>query len=265
MIKNRGTKNRGTTPGSKPALKLDLVKIGGLPAVQALFARAPDRAVRLFFEPRLQDAAAPFCKVMAAARKVFRMVPAEELAKIAGTPLHGGILVVAQPRPLPAFEPRMAAEWARDGQPLLILDGVGNPHNLGAIARTLAFYGLPRLVISGHPGQAAPSDAAWRVSEGGLEWLELVRAAPLVPALAALKPHYRLVATALGAGRALAEVLTPGPKPLAVILGNEEVGVPPETLAACDELATIPGSGRVQSLNVAATAAILVDRLAGTR
>jgi len=49
-----------------------------------------------------------------------------------------------------------------------------------------------------------------------------------------------------------------GGKPVALILGNEEKGLDPATLAACDEVVTIPGSGRVQSLNVAAAAAILI-------
>ena len=48
-----------------------------------------------------------------------------------------------------------------------MLDGVGNPHNLGAIARTAAFFGVPRIVLSDHRAQAKPSDASYRVAEGG--------------------------------------------------------------------------------------------------
>ena len=49
--------------------------------------------------------------------------------------------------------------------------------------------------------------------------------------------------------------------PVAIILGNEEEGLPAATLAACDDIVLIPGSGHVQSLNVAATAAILIHTL----
>ena len=52
-----------------------------------------------------------------------------------------------------------------------------------------------------------------------------------------------------------------GAKPPALILGNEESGLDPATLAICDAVVTIPGSGRVQSLNVAAAAAILIYQL----
>lgn len=241
----------------------DTAKVAGLPAVQALFAHDPSRPLRLFFDDRCKAQATEFCKVMAAARKPFRHVSTEELTKIAGSPLHGGILAVTRPKPVFTFDGEHAKAWAKAGKPLVILDGVGNPHNLGAIARTMAFFGLDRLLVSDHPGQAVPSEAAFRVAEGGLEWVEVIRVRNLAAELKRLKPYYRVIGTALGAHRPLAQVLAKGDRPLAIVLGNEEEGLPPATLAACEEVATLPGSGRVQSLNVSATAAILVHLLAG--
>lgn len=242
-----------------------LSRIAGLAAVSALFKCRPDSAERLFFDERMKAEAAPWCKSMAERRKPYRQVPADELTKVAGTPLHGGIVVVAQPRPPIAFEAVKSFNWAKAREPIVVLDGIGNPHNLGAIARTMAFFGLSKLILSDHPEQALPSDAAFRVSEGGLEHVEVMVANTLPKALERLKPHYQVVATALGAHRSLDDIFAAPDKPLALVLGNEEHGVPASTLAVCDDIVTIPGSGWVQSLNVAATTAILVHLLARKR
>ena len=242
----------------------DLMKISGLPAVRALFTNRPDDVERLFYEDRLRTEAGTLCKQMADRRKPYRMVEAAELAKIAGTPLHGGIVAVAHPKPLPHFGAEQAALWAKAGKPLLLLDGVGNPHNLGAILRSMAFFGLDQLLISDHPDQAGISDATQRVAEGGVDWVTVSRA-PFPASLELLKQAgYRVVATALTeSAQPLAKLARD--KPLALVLGNEEIGLPPASIAACTDVVRLEGAGQVQSLNVAATAAILVWELTKAR
>jgi TrmH RNA methyltransferase len=238
----------------------ETLRVAGLPAVEALFARRPQDVLRLFYETRMKARVGEFCKILAADRRPYRLVDDQELAKVAGTQLHGGIVAVARPRPVVPFTPALAAAWAKAGIPLLLLDGVGNPHNLGAIVRTMAFFGLEHLLISGHPGQAGPSEAAHRVAEGGLDWVTLYRAEPFAAALGELHgAGYRVAGTALEHAKPLATL--PHDRPLAIVLGNEEDGLPATTLRACDTIVKLPGSGRVQSLNVAATAAILTWEL----
>jgi TrmH RNA methyltransferase len=232
-----------------------LLRVCGLAAVSALFETDPIRVERLFFEPRLRGEAGRFCAVLARARKPYREIDPGELARVAGTVLHGGIAAIARPRPFGAFDPAAAPGWAGDGKPLLVLDGIGNPHNLGAIARTAAFFGIERMLLADRREQALPSDASYRVAEGGIERLTLYQTA-LPAALAGLRQSYRIVGAALGLGTPLAR--RPAGKPPALILGNEEKGLHPVTLAACDEIVTIPGNSRLQSLNVSAAAAILI-------
>ena len=255
-----------TVPAPDGVDQRKLFRVAGLAAVSALFTHEPERVERLFFDERLKPAVGAYCKAMAAARKPYRMVEADELAKVAGTVLHGGVVALMAPRTLPLFDTEAAR---RAAEPLLILDGVGNPHNLGAILRTAAFFGLPRVLVSDHPGQALPSEAAYRVAEGGFEWVTLERAPALPAVLKRLRASHRVFGTALDQTRPTVDAgaLTgwrgkQSVKPPAVVLGNEEDGIPPATLAACEAVLTIPGSGRVQSLNVAATAAILIHALA---
>ncbi len=245
-----------------PDQRRDLARIGGLPAVRALFATSPERIERLFFLPSMRGQVDDLCRAMAEARKPYREVEAEELAKVSGSILHGGIVAIAAPRAAVDFDPAKARAAAAEAEvPLLLcLDGVANPHNLGAIVRTAAFFGLDRVVLSDHPGQAGPSDAAHRIAEGGFEYVSLHKAKHFPQAIKHLKPAYRVVGTALDRGRPLDEL--PHDKPVALILGNEEFGMNPQALANCDDVVKIEGAGRIQSLNVAATAAILIHALA---
>jgi TrmH RNA methyltransferase len=71
---------------------------------------------------------------------------------------------------------------------------------------------------------------------------------------------YRVLGTAAREGTPL-DPLERSDRPIALVLGNEEDGLPRATLAACDAIVTIPGSGSVQSLNVSASAAILIHAL----
>ena len=239
---------------NRPPHSRQLLRICGLAAVTALFERDPRRVERLFFEDRVKGEVGSFCRTLARARKPYRQVDKAELARVAGTLLHGGVVAIAAPQPLAEFDRNAVQTWAGNGKPLLVLDGIGNPHNLGAIARSAAFFGLERMVLADRPDQALPSDASYRIAEGGLEHLDLHRA-PLPAALFELRPAYRVIGTALGHGP-VPDRLESG-RPVALVFGNEETGLDPATIAACDEIWSIPGSGRVQSLNVAAAAAIL--------
>lgn len=250
---------RAATPKPTPSKAF---KVTGIPAVLALVAQRARDVDQLYLDEAVRPALADACQALAAQHKPYKLVGDEELARIAGTALHGGVVALSKPRPVIEFDHIHAQAWAAERMPLVVLDGVSNPHNLGAIVRTLAFFGLGHLVISDHPQQAGPSEAAYRVAEGGFEFVELHRAR-FPQALRRLRDHYHVLGTALGQGRALEAV--GGPRPLAVVLGNEEDGLPATTLASCDELATIAGSGRIQSLNVAATAAIVAHVLTRKR
>lgn len=244
--------------------KEKLLRVAGLPAVQALFATASSRVERLFFVPQLRAEMSDYCGVLGRARKPYRQVGTEELTKVAGTVLHGGVVAIARPKPVRTFEAGEVAHWASDGKLLVVLDGIGNPHNLGAIARTAAFFGVPRLVLSNHPEQALPSDASYRVAEGGLDRLEVYRSVNFLRDLEAIRRSYLLVGAAAEGGQPLPDVAK-SKRPIALVLGNEEHGFPVATAKACEALVTVVGSGAVQSLNVAATTAIFIHALTSNR
>ncbi len=230
--------------------------ICGANAVAALFRRRPEAALRLYYPAAARGTAGPCCAALARRRVPYRLLPPDEMARAAGTPHHGGIAVVARARTVPVLE---AAAVPREAL-LLILDGIGNPHNLGAIARSAAFFGVRTLVIHHVAGAALPSDAANRTAHGAMEELVLFRTRALPALLQALGPLYRTVAATLRPG-ALALDEMPRDRPVALVLGSEEDGVSAPVLAACRREVRIAGSGAVQSLNVAQAAAVLLHGL----
>jgi TrmH RNA methyltransferase len=119
---------------------------------------------------------------------------------------------------------------------------------------------VPALLIGEGPGNAMPSAAALRTAEGGFEHLALYRTRDLPRVLKALDPYYRTVATTLSREAMPLEEL-PRDRPLALVLGNEEEGVSPAVVAACRRQVRIKGTRRVQSLNVAQAAAVLLHAL----
>ena len=251
-------------------MKPDEFKLCGLAAVKARFARDAGSIKRLYFDYATGRKIGVMCKALAAAKKTYRCVEPAELEKIAGSIHHGGIVAVVDAPLLHAPLPADIAAWARRREPLLLLDHVGNAHNLGALARTAAFFGVPRIVVPNHPEAALPGAAAFRVAKGGLEAVEVLR----VPDLAKFARELAAAGfEVVGAAVQGAAALCPreGKKengkgrPVALVLGSEEHGLSGAMAAACTRLATIPGSGKVESLNVSAAGAVLMWELLARR
>lgn len=240
------------------------LRLCGLPAVLTRFQRDPDSIQRLFFDEKTGRKVGAISKALAAARKVYRCVDTAELEKISGSLHHGGIVAVVTVPPLRAPSPADVARWAKVRAPVVLLDRIGNAHNLGAIARTAAFFGIEHLVIPNDPHAALPNDAAYRVAEGGMEHVTVWRT-PSLPELARAlaKAGYDVVGAATRGGDAR-ETAVAG-RPWALALGNEETGLSPDVAAACTRRVTLAGSGKVESLNVSVAAAVLMHTLSAKR
>lgn len=248
----------GGAPRAAPAR--DDLRVCGLAAVRARFARDPASIQRLYFDRETGRRIGVMCRVLAQAKRIYRQVEPAELEKIAGSVHHGGIVAVVPAPRRREVTPEVVRGWAERREAVLLLDRIGNAHNLGAIARSAAHFGVAQMVIPEDPAAARPNDAAFRVAEGGLEHVQLWLAkdlAALARELAAA--GYEVLGAATRGGRLGGRRTGSGPpRPLALALGSEESGLAPDLAAACTRLVTIPGTGRVESLNVSVAAAILL-------
>ena len=238
----------------------DELKVCGLAAVRARFRRDADSIQRLYFDEPTARKIGVICRALAAKRRVYRQLDGAELEKVAGTVHHGGIVAVVPAIEL--HEPSAAdlRRWAKARDAVLVLDRIGNAHNLGAIARTAAFFGVAHLVLPRDPQAAVPNEAAYRVAEGGLEDLSVWRVSSLPAWLRQLRGVGYDVIGAATRGGGLGER---GDAPPALVLGNEEHGLAPEVSSACTRLVTLQGRGTVESLNVSVAAGILLHAFLG--
>lgn len=259
-----GVRTNRSSSASAPAKEINVC---GWQAVSALFAQHPGEVLRLFFDPTTGKRAGEMCSFLAQNKRVYRQLSPEELEKAAGTVHHGGIVAVIAARPLRRVTPETHATWARERAPLLLLDRVSNANNLGAIVRCAAYFGVRAIVIPDAPGQALPSEAAYRVAEGGMEFVDFYRVPSLPGFCQELKRSHFLIGTSLrGTQLSPREVRERGlARPPAIVLGNEEKGIAPTVAAACDRLVKIPGADTVESLNVSAAAAVLCWEFFGAR
>lgn len=248
---------RGRAQGggrSRPAEDL----VCGVASVDAALARRGDRLRRLLVRA---DRAAVMGEVladMARRRLPYRLVDDAELERAAGTDRHQGVLAVFEARPPLVAAEVVAALQAKARFVVVYLDGVGNPHNLGAIARTAAHFGVDLLIQRKTSASASTSAAVWRVAEGGLEALPMLPLATPAAWLAHLRERTgcRLLATA--ADGAVPLWSAPAAGSVVWMLGEERAGLSADVLAIADGRVHVPGTGAVESLNVAATAAILL-------
>ena len=229
----------------------------GLRACEALAARRRDEIVRVYLTAARKPTFAALLTWCAANHKGFQIVPEENLRRISGATHHEGIAILAKAIRRQSFADLLAAiEAGRCPGPLLYLDGVENPHNLGSILRTAAHFGVAAVV--GKAGELPPlSPAAVRVAEG---------AAEIVPVCDLAEPAADLRRLA-AAGFAIVVASShkggpPAAAPLGgktvLVLGSEGRGVSSAIARAATAEVCIPGSGAVESLNVSVAAGILL-------
>lgn len=162
--------------------------------------------------------------------------------------------VVAEVERLPDLLLADLLDEAEDGRPLLVLDHVTDPHNVGAILRSAAAFDALGLVTQDR--HAPPETGALaKAASGALETVKWVRVVNLARALDEMAHggFWRIGLTG-EAEMALAQAL--GPKRVALVLGAEGEGLRQNVEAHCDALASLPISDRVESLNVSNAAAI---------
>ena len=230
----------------RPAPADDKVRIYGLHAVEAALANPKRRVLAIHATPnamaRLDLAAMP-------GRPLLHTLAPRDLDRLLGADtVHQGIMIEAEPLP------ELSLADLGEARLVVLLDQVTDPHNVGAILRTAAAFGVDALIMTARHSPPLHGALA-KAASGGLEHVPVILVPNLARALSDIGEmgFIRIGLDAGGEGRF--EDL-PGPEKLAVVLGAEDRGLRRLTGENCDAVCALSTAGPLNSLNVSNAAAI---------
>jgi 23S rRNA (guanosine2251-2'-O)-methyltransferase len=178
----------------------------------------------------------------------------QQVDRLTNTREHQGVAALAAAKRTAELEDLLAAKNPRGL--LVLLDGVEDPHNLGAIIRTSLAAGAQGIVIPERRA-AGLTDTVERASAGALAHLPVARVKNLVRAMEEMKEAgYWLVGLDERAEKKYTDVDLKAP--VGIVLGSEGEGLHELTRKRCDFLVSLPSTGPVRSLNVSVAAGVML-------
>ena len=215
------------------------------------------RVDRVFFKRGEREG---FLSVLAA-KAAEKKIPVSEadkskLDKLAEGGNHQGVVALVSPMEFLTLDQLEEQTRAEGKEPFFVLlDGIEDPHNFGAIARSCECAGANGLIVPKH--RTAPFSAvAEKASAGALSHLPVARVPNLTAAIKQLQSHGVWVYAAEASGEYYGGADLSGP--IAFVFGSEGFGVSRLVLETCDKIISIPLHGKVNSLNVSAAAAVIL-------
>ena len=224
----------------------------GIRAALAVAHHRPESIVRVLYEEYRRKDVGPLLKAAAKARRPYREVETDDLNRQAKSVHHEGVVVVCEPKATIPFGRYLQS--LPDGATIIALDNITNPHNQGAILRSLGWFGGSALLVNDPAINV--NAAAMRISQGAGEFIPVVRTSDLPNALGHLtKAGIRVVAADQRAERRWSTGHRGG---TCFVMGNEADGLSKAVADACPHRVQIPGTGAVESLNVSVAAGVFL-------
>ena len=243
---------------SSPKISPSAAKVlFGFHAVGVRLKTAPASVIEVYFESTRRDAR--MRQFLERAREAgVRLIEADALriAKLAGSHGHQGVAARVQPLEQARSLDDLLEQLEPTGEPplLLVLDGITDPHNLGACLRVADGAGA-HAVIAPKDHAAGINATVAKVASGAAETMPYFMVTNLARTLNELKErNIWIIGTSDDADKTVYQVDLKGP--VALVLGAEGQGMRQLTRKTCDELVSIPMKGAVESLNVSVASGV---------
>lgn len=234
----------------------------GYKAVKALASLNPQKIIRFYYNKERALEFGSLCKKLAENKTPYNQVESFELEKLAKSVHHQGLVAFIDEPKIPQLTKDNVDKFILNKETILYLDLVENTNNLGAIIRSAAFFGINKIIFPENPNQAAITTSAYRVAQGGMEFVHFYFVKSPEFFLKDISGKILRIGTDLETEESISKIRKKrgtgaDKKPALVILGNEETGISAKIKKLCDVLIKIPGANTVQSLNVAQAASII--------
>jgi 23S rRNA (guanosine2251-2'-O)-methyltransferase len=234
---------------------------GRNPVREALRAGRPTRKLVLADGVRLEARLEEILERATEAAIPIEYSPRQRLIDIAHSDDHQGVVGYFHSRPPVSLDQVLAV--ARRPELLLLLDGIQDPHNLGALARTADATGVDGIVVP-RRSAAQLSPAVAKASAGAISHLQLCAVPNLAQSMSDL--HDRgLTLVGLDADAPLRYDEADLTGPVGIVVGSEGQGMRPLTRQRCDQVVQIPMLGHVSSLNATVAGSLLLYEVARQR
>lgn len=262
-------KSRSINPLGKPQIdsrsrnrdEEALSKVYGLNACTVFAKNKSKKIIRAFFTKTVAPKFLGLMKDLAVQKKVYRIVTEVELEKISQSQHHEGVCFNVELEPAIPLKDWFRQESKKKQSYLLALENVGNPHNLGAIMRVAAHFGVDGIAVT-NP-KALQSGAAKRTAEGGSEFIQIVQYETMKDLISKAElANYTVATTSSHEGSKIKSLYkTEFPNKCILLFGEEGSGLSKETIGAGNFAIQIPGTQNVESLNVSSAIAIILGEL----
>jgi len=232
---------------------------------ELLVAKVPVTAIHVAEDARRDERTTEIFRLAAERHVALLEVPRSELDKFTGAAVHQGVAAKLNAYEYAQPDELLTVATERGEPPLIVmLDGVTDPRNLGAVIRSAAGFGAHGVVI-GERRTASMTASAWKASAGAAARVQVARATNLTRQLKAYKEAGLMVVGLAADGDISLPGLELGDGPLVVVIGSEGKGLSRLVAETCDQLVSIPTASTLESLNAGVAAGIALYAIAQTR
>jgi 23S rRNA (guanosine2251-2'-O)-methyltransferase len=240
--------------------------VAGRNAVAELLqADVPIAAIHVAEDARRDERISEIFRLAAERHVALLEVPRSELDKFTGAAVHQGVAAKLHAYEYAHPDELLAAAAERGEPPLVVmLDGVTDPRNLGAVIRSASGFGAHGVVIAERRA-ASMTASAWKSSAGAAARVAVARATNLTRQLKAYQEAGLMVIGLAADGDVALPDLQLGDGPLVVVIGSEGKGLSRLVSETCDQLVSIPTASSLESLNAGVAAGIALYAIAQSR